>query len=430
MTAQQVRRHCIMLVVSMLMVAASWITWDNWGRFVLNSNSNTYTDKVTSDAQTLAYGKYLAQIGGCIACHSASGSESLAGGRRIATPFGDVFSSNLTASATHGIGEWTFNDFENAMRWGRSRDGRLLLPAFPYNHTSALTPLDVQALFAWLQTVPPVEQAQPAHRLTWPLGTQPVIAVWRSLFFSPSTFKPDPTQPDAWNRGAYLVQTAGHCATCHGQRNVWGSFPALDNLSGGFLSPQMWFAPSLTDPTQTTIARSSSDQVAELLRTGHGAGAQVSGPMAEFVQLSSQYLNETDAKSVGLYLKSRTSAHSVGTPLSPRAATSPEGEAVYTTHCASCHGKQGQGRPHQYPALANNPAVLLPQPDNLIQAVLYGGYGPSTVGRPRPYGMPPYLFSLNNQQIAQVLNHIRSQWGNQASTVTPVQVDQVRAARH
>ncbi len=428
MTTQQTRRQGVLLVVGMMMVIATWITWDNWGRFFFTSNRLTV--ETTNDAQTLAHGKYLAQIGGCIACHTASGSENLAGGRRIATPFGDVFSSNLTASATHGIGQWTFSDFDNAMRWGRSRNGRLLLPAFPYNHTSALTAFDVQALFAWLQTVPPVEQAQPPHRLAWPLGTQPIIAVWRSLFFSPSTFKSDPTQSDAWNRGAYLVQTAGHCAACHGQRNAWGSFPALDDLSGGFLSPQMWVSPSLTDPAQTTIVHHSVDQIAKLLRTGHSDGAHVSGPMAEFVQLSSQYMKQTDAQSVGLYLKSRTSPHSVDAPPSPRAETSTEGEALYSKHCASCHGNHGEGRPHQYPALANNPAVVLNRPDNLIQAVLYGGYGPSTTERPRPYGMPPYLFTLNNPQISQVLNHIRSQWGNQASAVTPVQVDKVRAARH
>lgn len=427
MSTQQ-HRAWFTLGLALLMAALSWVAWDNWGRFLYAPPPTPPT--LSSAPQVLAQGSYLAQIGGCIACHTDKGSETLAGGRRIATPFGDVFSSNLTTSAQHGIGQWTFSDFENAMRWGRSRNGRLLLPVFPYNHTSAFSTEDVQALFAWLQTVPAVEQAPPAHRLAWPLGTQPAIAVWRSLFFSPAQFKTNPTESDAWNRGAYLVQTAGHCATCHGQRNAWGSFPTLDDLSGGFLSAQMWVAPSLTNPAHTSLARSSVQEVAQLLRTGHNPWAQVSGPMAEFVQLSSQYLNETDASAMAVYLKSRSATHSMPNVPGPLAQTSPQGQALYTTHCAGCHGSNGQGQTNQYPALAQNPAVVLPQPDNLIQATLYGGFGPSTALRPRPYGMPPFLFTLNNQQIAQVLNHIRSQWGNQAPAVTPMQVDKVRAASH
>ena len=424
-----VRRLWQLLLLGLLIASAVWVAWDNWGRFGVTPPA-TATPTTANHAQTLARGQYLAHIGGCIACHTATGSEPLAGGRRIATPFGDVFSSNLTVSAEHGLGQWSLKDFENAMQWGRSRNGRLLLPAFPYNHTSALTSSDVQALFAWLQTVPPIEQAQPAHRITWPLGTQPAIALWRSMFFSPATFSTNPAQSDAWNRGAYLVQTVGHCAACHGKRNAWGSFPATNDLSGGYLSPHMWVAPNLTDPTQTTIGQSSVEELAKLLRTGHNSQAQVTGPMAEFVQLSSQHLTETDAKSMAIYLKSQVVSPTEMAAAAHRAETSPQGQTIYTTHCAGCHGPQGQGHPGQYPALANNPAVTLSQPENLIQAVLYGGYGPSTHERPRPYGMPPYLFTLNNQQIAHVLNHIRSQWGNQASAVTPVQVDKVRAASY
>lgn len=423
-----VRQTWRVLSLGLLVASASWVAWDNWGRFLLTAN--TTTPPTASDANTLTRGQYLAQIGGCIACHTTAGAEPLTGGRRIATPFGDVFSSNLTSSSTHGLGQWSLGDFENAMQWGRSRDGRLLLPAFPYNHTSAMKSSDVKALFAWLRTVPPIEQPPPGHRITWPLGTQPVIAVWRSMFFSPATFKDNPAQPDAWNQGAYLVQTVGHCAACHGKRNPWGSFPAINDLSGGFLSPHMWTAPNLSDPTQTTIAQSSLAELVKLLRTGHSSQAQASGPMAEFVQLSSQHLSENDAKSIAIYLKSQVIAHREITIAAPKAQTSPQGQTLYATHCAACHGQQGEGRHDQYPALVNNPAVMLPQPENLIQAVLYGGYGPSTHDRPRPYGMPPYLFTLNNQQIADVLNHIRSQWGNQAPAITPVQVDKVRAASY
>lgn len=421
------------LAATALIIAAAWVSWDNWGRFSMHSDITHPSENVnTSTPQTLAQGEYLIRISGCMACHTNNGGSPLAGGRRIDTPFGPVFSSNLTPSSTHGIGTWTSTDFETALRWGRSRDGRLLLPAFPYNHTSVFTSADVQAMFAWLKTVNAVEAAPPAHRLSWPLGTQPVIAVWRSLYFSPTPFQANANQSDTWNRGAYLVQSAGHCAACHGHRNAVGSFPAIDDLSGGFLSPHMWVAPSLIDPTQTTLARSSHQETAQLLRTGQNGSATASGPMAEFVQHVGQHLSQADGLAIANYLQSQIAPthNNVKPHVTALATSTPEAQNTYSQHCATCHGDNGQGKTGQYPALAGNPAVVLAQPDNLIQMALYGGYGPSTQGRPRPFGMPPYLFTLNNQQIAEVLNHIRSKWGNQAPAITPVQVDRVRAATY
>ena len=421
------------LVIAVLIAAMGWVIWDNWVRFTRMAGTPDLAQAAAPpSAHTLAQGEYLIRIGGCMACHTNHGGLPLAGGRRIDTPFGPVFSSNLTPSATHGIGAWTLADFQNALRWGRSRDGRLLLPAFPYNHTSVFTPNDVQAMFAWLQSVKPVNTDRPAHQLTWPLGTQPIIAVWRSLYFSPTPFQRNDQQSDTWNRGAYLVQSAGHCAACHGQRNALGRFPAVDDLSGGFLSSHLWFAPSLRDPTQTTLAHSADADIGQLLRTGANTSAHVSGPMAEFVQQAGQYLSVADGEAIAVYLKSglvpgRTRSHLRPTGL---ASSSPPAQNLYTQHCASCHGENGEGKSGHYPSLANNPAVVLDRPDNLIQMALYGGYGPSTPERPRPYGMPPYLFTLNNQQIADVLNHIRSQWGNQASAISPMQVDRVRAAAY
>lgn len=420
-----------MLVVGVLLVASAWVLWDNWGRFLCAPDAPPV--EAQQDPQALARGKYLAHIGGCVACHTTNGGEPLAGGRRIDTPFGAVYSSNLTSSKTHGLGTWTAADFQNAMHWGRSRSGRLLLPAFPYNHTSVFTRDDVQAIFSWLQTVKPVALSQPAHKLTWPLGTQPMIAVWRTLFFKPKPFTPNPSESSEWNRGAYLVQSAGHCAACHGQRNALGGFPAVDDLSGGYLSPQMWMAPSLIDATQTAIGRSTQNDVAQLLRTGKSAWAYASGPMAEFVQYTGQHMSEEDAVAMAIYLKSNIHASAQDTKPAislSQATSSPAAKTLYKTHCSSCHGNQGEGKAHMYPALANNPAVLSEQPDNLIQMLLYGGYGSSTATHPRPFGMPPFLFTMNNQQIAEVLNHIRSQWGNQAPPVSPVQVDRGRAAAY
>lgn len=192
-------------------------------------------------------------------------------------------------------------------------------------------------------------------------------------------------------------------------------------------------APSLIDATQTAIGRSTQNDVAQLLRTGKSTWAYASGPMAEFVQYTGQYMSEEDAEAMAIYLKSNIHASAQNTKPAislSQATSSPAAKTLYKTHCTSCHGDQGEGKAHMYPALANNPAVLSEQPDNLIQILLYGGYGSSTATHPRPFGMPPFLFTMNNQQIAEVLNHIRSQWGNQAPPVSPVQVDRGRAAAY
>jgi mono/diheme cytochrome c family protein len=425
------------LVASVSVIACTWVAWDNWGRFAFTDAGLAATEvALTEDdkAQQQARGQYLATVGGCVSCHTVRGQALMSGGRVIPTPYGTAVSSNLSASKQHGIGAWSLHDFEMALRWGRSADGRLLLPVFPYNHTSLLQREDAQAIYAWLQSLPPVEQAVPSHQLTWPLGTQPVIAVWRTLFFKPQTWQADVHQSDAFNRGAYLVQGLGHCAACHGQRNALGSFPAVADLSGGVLMPQAWVAPSLVDAKQTAMARSSTQEVAELLRSGQNAHATVSGPMGEFVQQNSQYLTPADALAMATYLKQ--SMKPVDDGVSKGAVpelylgASPEAPRLYKTHCASCHGEQGQGKDKLYPALAGNPAVQLERPDNLIQMALYGGYGPSTALRPRPYGMPPFVLALTNQEIADVITYVRQSWGNQAGAVSPMQVDKVRAAKY
>jgi mono/diheme cytochrome c family protein len=425
------------LVLSLL-VASAWVAWDNWGRFVgmtAHSDAQTLPTETVAKTQMQMRGKYLATVGGCVGCHSPRGQALMAGGRAIQTPYGAVVSSNLSSSRQHGIGAWSLADFEMALRWGRSKDGRLLLPVFPYNHTSLLSAEDVTAMFVWLQSLPPVEQAVAPHGLIWPLGTQPVIAVWRSLYFKPEAWRADTTQSEAFNRGSYLVQGLGHCATCHGQRNALGSFPAVSDLSGGVLSAQAWVAPNLRDSQQTATSRSSVQEVADLLRSGRNLHATVSGPMAEFVQQSSQFLTAEDARSIATYLKlsmiqtAATSPAKVNTNQLAANQTH-AGAEVYKAHCAGCHGKQGEGQRGKYPALAGNPALMLAQPDNLIQMALYGGYGPSTEQQPRPYGMPPFVLTLSNQEISDVLTYARRSWGNQAEGITPMQVDRVRAAKY
>ena len=342
------------------------------------------------------------------------------------------------------MGQWSAQDFWRALHHGKSKDGRLLTPAFPYKHSTLISRDDSNALFAALQTLEPVQNelpiAKPSQSLRWPFASAPALAIWRSLFFKPGTYQDDPTQSKDWNRGAYLVQGLGHCAACHSPRNAWGAWGEVDDLSGGWMQGVNWFAPSLLDDSSTGLASSSLASIVQLLQTGVHDQAQVSGPMAEVVQQSTQHMSEADLMAMALYLQSRAKAYAAVKPVplpslnsSPSLATMSKpnflsmGRSIYENQCEQCHGANGQGIQGAYPALSRNRAVLLQDPTNLVQSVLYGGYPPATLGNPRPFGMPPFILTLQDKEIAAVLTYIRSQWGNQATEVTPLHVHRVRA---
>lgn len=427
-----------------VLALTAYVAWDNWGDTWLapakpatSPAANTTAGPLEKSAQ-IERGQYLARAGNCVACHSARGAEPMSGGRRIETPFGAVFSSNLTPDAATGIGTWSPQDFWQALHHGRSKDGRLLTPAFPYNHTSVITREDSDDLLAWLQSLPAVHQPVQPHTLMWPVGTQAALAVWRSLFFSPAPFKADPAQSAEWNRGAYLVKGLGHCAACHSPRNALGASGAVDDLSGGLMPVVNWYAPDLTRESETGLASTPLADIVQLLRTGQSRQAQTSGPMAEVVQHGTQHMTEADLQAMAVYLQSRASKAATAATATVRAKVSlvvaEKGLQIYDRHCVQCHGEQGQGittatGDAAYPALAGNRAVLLSDPTNLVQTVLYGGYGPATALHPRPFGMPPAVLELDDRDIAAVLTHLRTQWGNQANEVTPLQINRIRAAQ-
>lgn len=430
------RQRMALGLIGTLLALTTWVVWDNWGRQAPAAPAETASPAADA-AQRIERGQYLARAGNCVACHTARGGEPMAGGRRIDTPFGSVFSTNLTPDPATGLGQWSADDFWQALHLGRAKGGRLLIPAFPYNHTSVITRSDSDDLLAWLQSLPPVAQKAPAHTLVWPVGTQPALAVWRSLFFSPTPFQPDPKQTPQWNRGAYLVQGLGHCAACHSPRNELGASGAVTDLSGGLMPVVNWYAPDLTKDTETGLASTPLAEIVRLLQSGASASAQTSGPMAEVVQHGTRHMNEADLQAMAVYLQSRAQRETRPT-LAPAkvavtARVAEQGLKVYERHCAQCHGEQGRGATTSggdtaYPALAGNRAVLLRDPTNLVQTVLYGGYGPVTTGQPRPFGMPPFVLELDDRDIAAVLTHLRTQWGNAAAEVTPLQVNRIRAA--
>ena len=365
-------------------------------------------------------GRYLALAGNCAGCHTARGGTAYAGGSGIDTPFGTLFASNLTPDARTGLGLWSPDHFWRALHNGRSRDGRLLYPAFPYTSYTQITREDSDALYAWLRTLPPVEQPTPSNTLRFPYDTQAALAVWRALYFSPATFAPQPQQTAEWNRGAYLVEGLGHCIACHGSRNALGATNMARGLVGGTLPDGAWYAPALDSTSEAGVSGWSKEEVVALLKTGRNGRASASGPMAEVVHGSTQHLSESDLGAIAVFLGSLPpqSIDTVRPPEPPSASQMRRGEKVYAQQCAWCHGEQGEGEPGVFPPLAGNRAVSLHNPTNLIQMVRRGGYSPATEGNPRPYGMPPFGHVLGDEDIAAVLTFVRASWGNQAPEVT------------
>ena len=374
-------------------------------------------------------GAYLARLGNCAHCHTMQGGLPFAGGRALDTPFGAVFSSNLTSDPVYGIGAWSADDFWRALHHGEAKGGRLLYPAFPYTSYTHISRSDSDALFAYLQTVPAQPRANQTHELRWPFNTQIALRAWRMLFFSPADAAPVgasvvPPGNLEIQRGEYLVQGLGHCMECHGARNALG---ALSGAPVGTVLPgSQWFAPSLNDTAQASVSTWSVEEIARFLQTGANSQALAQGPMAEVVQHGTQYLSDADAKAMALYLKAQPQVSPKTAKSAPANKGFKAGAKLYETHCADCHGLQGQGRPNAYPALAGNRAVLMDNANNLIHSVLDGGFAATTTGHARPFGMPPYRLQLNDAEIASVLTYVRNAWGNQAGAIAEFDINKLR----
>ena len=386
---------------------------------------------VTDMPALAARGAYLTRAGNCMACHSARGGVPYAGGRAINTPFGAVFSSNITPDTQTGIGRWSASDFWRALHHGQSRDGRLLYPAFPYTNYTEVSRADSDAMHAFLMQLPPVVQPATAHTLRWPFNTQAALALWRALYFSPANYQPDTQQSAEWNRGAYLVRGLGHCSACHSARNALGANSTPLDLAGGLIPMQNWYAPSLTSALEAGVADWDTPDIVALFKTGVSPRGSVLGPMAEVVLHSTQHLSDADLGAMAVFLKSLPPAAMRGAPAAAGASVSSPafsaGAKLYEKNCAQCHGEQGQGVPGAYPPLAGNRAVTMASSANLVQVVLNGGYAPATAGNPRPYGMPPFVLVLNDSELAALLTYLRSAWGNRAAEVTPTEVQRMRS---
>jgi len=400
------------------------------------SHQSALAPRAPAAAEPVAGGRYLAVLGNCQGCHTRPGAPPFSGGRGIPTPFGTVYSSNLTPAAS-GLALWSAEDFWRAMHHGQSRDGRWLNPAFPYTNFRQITRADSDALYAFFKGLGPVEAMPPPHDLRWPFNTQLALLVWRRLYLPRAEPVPPPaaqsTADTQRQRGAYLVQGLGHCSVCHMTRNALGGNVDMLSLEGGFIAGQSWYAPSLRDLLDGGVQNRPAAEVRQLLQSGRGGADRISGPMAEVVQHSLQHWTIQDIDAMVAYLQSLPKfvpdANRIAPALPRRVLDS--GAALYDKHCADCHGTQGQGvrgadGNWAYPPLRGNRTVLQDSPVNLLQTVLYGGFGPSTAGNPRPFGMPPYVLTLSEPELADLLSYLRASWGHQAGPVSALDVQRLR----
>jgi mono/diheme cytochrome c family protein len=369
-------------------------------------------------------GKYLFDAGDCASCHTGDETKPLAGGRPIETPFGTLYSANITPDRTTGIGAWTNDEFYKAMHEGFSRDGEHLYPAFPYPYFTQLTRDDVDAILAYLKTVEPISNKPPPNHLMWPLDYRFVMSGWNTLFFKDGEFRKNPEKSPEWNRGAYLVEGAGHCGACHTAKNMFGADKTSDRFQGGNL--QHWFAPKLVNDRADGIGAWSADDIVQYLKTGRNAKSGATGLMAEVVRNSTSKLSDDDLRSIAVYLKDLP-----GSGNEPKAPRNDDkvitaGKDIYDASCGACHKPSGEGVPLMFPPLKGSANVQSSDPTTVIRLVLGGARTQVTDAEPTPSTMPSYAWKLSDNQIAAVTTYIRSAWGNAAPAVSADDVKDLR----
>ena len=396
-----------------------------------------------ADAEVIKRGEYLARAGDCVACHTAPGGKPMAGGLSLPTPVGAIVSTNITPSKTHGLGNYTLEQFSAALRSGVRADGNHLYPAMPYNAYAKVTDDDVKLLYAYfMEGVAPVDAAPPATDLPFPFNVRLSMAGWNLLFLDCKRFQPDPGKDAQWNRGAYLVRGLAHCGACHTPRNVLMAEKQSQELGGGELGP--WYAPNITADGNSGVGGWSVQELVDYMGLGHTRKAQAAGPMAEAIDNSLRHLTAEDLRSIATFLKSvpalRDTAdtrpvYEWGGPAEdfngirgkewPKERDQMSGPELYDGYCASCHQASSQGSfDSGLPPLFHNSGVGRANTNNLVMAMLEG-----IQRHVEPYEirMPGFARELSDTQLAILGTYLVQRYGNPQAKVTAAQVGQLRA---
>jgi mono/diheme cytochrome c family protein len=416
---------------------------------VLGASLATWTSAAVGAQEDLVTrGAYLAKAADCAGCHTApKGGAPYSGGLEMNSPFGTIVSSNITPDKRFGIGAYSLDDFARTLREGVAPGGKRLYPAMPYAAFSKITDDDMRALYAYMMHgVPPVAKIPPPTRVPFPFNQRWALAGWDWIFAPTGTFTPRPGRDATWNRGAYLVQSLGHCGSCHTPRGAGYQERGYDESSKHYLAGGIndnWYAPNLRGDPGSGLGRVAEEDIAAFLKTGHGGGNVAFGSMVQTIEDSLQYLTDDDLLAIAHYLKSLPATGAADGRYDPRPSavqpvsktlapyTPPAiGAAVYASFCAECHRPQGEGVQNAFPKLAGNPSVISEDTTSLIRLLVEGGNSPATKSGPPHQTMPAFTGVLTDVQIAQVLTYIRASWGNDARPVTANDVTALRSKLH
>lgn len=394
-----------------------------------------------ASAELIQRGEYVARLGDCVACHSTPGSRPFVGGLAMETPLGAIYTTNITPDPATGIGRYTLADFDRAMRHGVAKDGRRLYPAMPYPSYAKMSDEDIEALYAYfMKDVTPVQRQNRDSEISWPMNMRWPLALWNGVFADAGVYRPVAAQDASWNRGAYLVQGAGHCGSCHTPRGLTMNEKGLDQSSDDYLAGAEidgWYAPSLRGDAKGGIGRWSEDEIAGFLKTGRNQHAVVFGSMAEVFNNSTQFMRDDDLKAIARYLKSlpgkseapavaaKSQAPSASAALDERLRT--PGAQTFETKCSACHGRDGAGQGQWIPPLAGSSASMASIHASSINATLNGSARVVAAGVPDAYRMPPFRNQLTDREIAEVLTYVRTSWGNKGGAVSAADVAKARA---
>ncbi|MFJ3486829.1 c-type cytochrome [Pseudomonas sp. NPDC090202] len=388
------------------------------------------------DPALVSRGEYVARLSDCVACHSVPNGPPFAGGLEMATPLGAIHATNITPDKDTGIGNYSLADFDRAVRHGVAPGGRRLYPAMPYPSYSKLNDEDVRALYAFfMKGVAPVKQANVPSSIPWPLNLRWPIALWNGVFADTAPYAAKAGQDELWNRGAYLVQGAGHCGSCHTPRGLAFNEKALDESGTPFLAGALldgWYAPSLRADHNTGLGRWSEAEIVQFLKTGRNRHAVVFGSMTEAFNNSTQFMNDQDLAAIARYLESLPGdSQRDGAPWQYQTVSAADrqdspGAHTYVTRCASCHGLDGKGQPDSMPPLTGATSALAKEAASAINITLNGSQRVVAAGVPDAYRMPAFREQLSDQQIAEVLTFVRGTWGNQGGAVDAQAVGKLR----
>jgi mono/diheme cytochrome c family protein len=378
-------------------------------------------------AEIIARGKALTNAGDCASCHTADPAKPFAGGKRIDTPFGGIYSPNLTPDRDTGIGAWSDEEFYRALRYGVARDGSRYYPAFPYPNFTKLIRDDILAIRAYLATLTPVRNTPKPPELRWPLNYRAVMRVWNFMFFKPGILMPDQSKSAAWNRGRYLVEGAAHCGACHTPKNMLGADKRGQQYAGGQVAGM--FAPRLDGAERSGLKSWSVDDIAEYLQSGRNGRSHAGELMSEVVVNSTSKMSDADVRAIAVYLKDLPAGPPEPTVSPPPPAQMADGEKLYRGACVACHELDGSSAPRIYPPLPANANLQSADPLSTLRVILDGALTVTTPRAPNSGSMPAYAAKWSDQEIADVTTYIRNSWGNAASAVTADQVAKARKAR-